>query len=328
MDSIIGSSGSMERLRAYLPKLAASEASVLITGETGTGKERLAEAIHAHSPRHRAPMVRINCAAIPDGLLESELFGHERGAFTGAHAAYCGKLRLANGGTVFLDEIGEMSLYAQAKVLRVLETRELLPLGGTRAIPLDVRFITATNQDLESLVLENRFRSDLFYRINVARLFLPPLRERREDILVFFKYFLTEFNRRSGLAVGEADGNLRPYLLAYDWPGNVRELRNSIERAKLLARDNMVAAADLNLPIPHRTAPREAEHFSREVLEASLREAGGNISRAAQSLGLSRQALYRRLERFNLRPQGQACVAAVRDRCSCCRGQRVGSACA
>jgi transcriptional regulator with PAS, ATPase and Fis domain len=301
MNGIIGNSGAMERLRAYLPKLAASEASVLITGETGTGKERVAEAIHMLSPRGGAPMVRINCAAIPDGLLESELFGHERGAFTGAHNAYSGKLRLANGGTVFLDEIGEMSLHAQAKVLRVIETREILPVGGSRMLQLNARFIAATNQDLEILVLQGRFRSDLFYRINVARVFLPPLRERREDILDFFDHFLTQFNSHTGLEVTGADARLEPYLLAYDWPGNVRELRNLIEAVFIDPPRGAIGLEHL----PEHFRRIFASHVTvrpseRDRVISALSATAWNKSKAAKQLRWSRMTLYRKMSKYNI----------------------------
>ena len=301
MYGIIGNSGAMERLRAYLPKLAASEANVLITGETGTGKERIAEAIHMLSTRRHAPMVRINCAAIPDGLLESELFGHERGAFTGAHAAYSGKLRLANGGLVFLDEIGEMTLHAQAKVLRVIETREILPVGGSRMQPLNARFIAATNQDLEALVLQGRFRSDLFYRINVARVSLPPLRERREDILAFFDHFLTEFNSHTGLKVAGADAKLKPCLLAYDWPGNVRELRNLIEAVFIDPPQGAIGLEHL----PDHFRRIFANHVTvrpseRDRVISALSATAWNKSKAAEKLHWSRMTLYRKMSKYHL----------------------------
>jgi DNA-binding NtrC family response regulator len=254
--------------------------------------------VHANSSLRTGPFVTVNCGAIPSELIEAELFGAEAGAFTGANRARTGRFEAANGGTLFLDEIGELPLAGQVKLLRVLETGQFEMLGSNKTRSAQVRILSATNADLPMLIREGRFREDLYYRLNVIDIAVPALSDRPADILPLARHFL-------GASLQLSD-DAATALQQHDWPGNVRELRNSIERAKLLARDNMVAAADLNLPIPHRTAPREAEHFSREVLEASLREAGGNISRAAQSLGLSRQALYRRLERFNLRPSSGA----------------------
>lgn len=306
MSSILGSSEAMARLRAYLPKVAASEANVLITGETGTGKERVAEAIHGLSARRGGPIVRINCAAIPDGLLESEMFGHQRGAFTGAHANYPGRLRAANGGTVFLDEIGEMSLYAQAKILRVLETHEISPVGGGRAVPLDIRFVAATNQDVEALVLHNQFRSDLFYRINVARLFLPPLRERQEDIVEFFDHFVAEFSARAGRATDGPDGELRRYLLAYRWPGNVRELRNLVEAVFIDPPRGSIGLSDLpenfRRIFEHHVTVRPSE---RDRVIHALSATAWNKSKAAEQLQWSRMTLYRKMSKYHIAPSAR-----------------------
>jgi DNA-binding NtrC family response regulator len=250
--------------------------------------------VHANSALRAGPFVAVNCGAIPAELIEAELFGAEAGAFTGATRARTGRFEAANGGTLFLDEIGDLPLAGQVKLLRVLETGQFEMLGSSKTRTAQVRILSATNADLPALIREGRFREDLYYRLNVIDIAVPPLAERTGDILPLAQHFLGEEMQLSEDAAAA--------LQAHDWPGNVRELRNSIERAKLLARERIVAAADLNLPAVARAAPRESEHLSKEVLEASLREAGGNISRAAQSLGLSRQALYRRLERFNLRP--------------------------
>jgi DNA-binding NtrC family response regulator len=284
-----------------LPKVAASDANVLITGETGTGKERVAECIHDLSARHAGQLVRINCAAIPDSLLESEMFGHERGAFTGAHNSYLGKLRSANRGTVFLDEIGEMSPYAQARLLRVLETREVSPLGGLRTMPLDVRFIAATNQDLETLVAQNRFRSDLFYRVNVARLLLPPLRERREDIGVFFDHFLAEFSARARRPMCGADRTLKQCLLAHDWPGNVRELRNLVEAVFIDPPSGTIGLAD----VPEHFRRIFERHVTvrpseRDLVIHALLATDWNKSKAAEQLQWSRMTLYRKLTKYGI----------------------------
>jgi DNA-binding NtrC family response regulator len=295
---IVYASDAMERVVELACRVARAEVRVLITGPNGAGKERIAQIVHANSSMRTGPFVTVNCGAIPAELIEAELFGAEAGAFTGANRARTGRFEAANGGTLFLDEIGELPLAGQVKLLRVLETGQFEMLGSNKTRSAQVRILSATNADLPLLIREGRFREDLYYRLNVIDIAVPALADRPADILPLARYFL-------GPSLQLSD-DAATALQQHDWPGNVRELRNSIERAKLLARDNMVAAADLNLPVAHRTAPREAEHFSREVLEASLREAGGNISRAAQSLGLSRQALYRRLERFNLRPASGA----------------------
>ncbi|HWX78640.1 MAG TPA: sigma-54 dependent transcriptional regulator [Steroidobacteraceae bacterium] len=291
---IVYASDAMERLVELACRVARSDVRVLITGPNGAGKERIAQIVHANSAIRTGPFVTVNCGAIPSELIEAELFGAEAGAYTGANRARTGRFEAANGGTLFLDEIGELPLAGQVKLLRVLETGQFEMLGSNKTRSAQVRILSATNADLPMLIREGRFREDLYYRLNVIDIVVPALSDRPADILPLARHFLGPNLHLSDDAAG--------ILQQHDWPGNVRELRNSIERAKLLAHDNVVAASDLNLPVPQRTAPRETEHFSREVLEASLREAGGNISRAAQSLGLSRQALYRRLERFNLRP--------------------------
>ena len=291
---IVFASDAMERVVELACRVARADVRVLITGPNGAGKECIAQIVHANSAIGRGPFVAVNCGAIPAELIEAELFGAEAGAYTGAGKARTGRFEAANGGTLFLDEIGDLPLAGQVKLLRVLETGQFEMLGSSKTRTAQVRVLSATNADLPALIREGRFREDLYYRLNVIDIAVPPLADRPADILPLARHFLGQ-----GLQLSD---DAAAALQAHDWPGNVRELRNSIERAKLLARDSVVAAADLNLPAAQRAAPREAEHFSKEVLEASLREAGGNISRAAQSLGLSRQALYRRLERFNLRP--------------------------
>ncbi|MDP9008943.1 MAG: sigma-54 dependent transcriptional regulator [Pseudomonadota bacterium] len=291
---IVFASDAMERVVELACRVARADVRVLISGPNGAGKERIAQIVHANSALHAGPFVAVNCGAIPAELIEAELFGAEAGAYTGATRARTGRFEAANGGTLFLDEIGDLPLAGQVKLLRVLETGQFEMLGSSKTRTARVRILSATNADLAALIREGRFREDLYYRLNVIDIAVPALADRPADILPLARHFLGE-----GLQLSE---DAATALMAHDWPGNVRELRNSIERAKLLARDSVVAAADLNLPAAARGAPRETEHFSKEVLEASLHEAGGNISRAAQSLGLSRQALYRRLERFNLRP--------------------------
>ncbi|HEX3603690.1 MAG TPA: sigma-54 dependent transcriptional regulator [Steroidobacteraceae bacterium] len=293
---IVFASDAMERVVELACRVARADVRVLITGPNGAGKERIAQIVHANSAVRSGPFVAVNCGAIPAELIEAELFGAEAGAYTGANRARTGRFEAANGGTLFLDEIGDLPLAGQVKLLRVLETGQFEMLGSSKTRTAQVRILSATNADLPALIREGRFREDLYYRLNVIDLAVPPLAERPADILPLARHFLGE-----GLLLSE---DAAAALQAHDWPGNVRELRNSIERAKLLARERVVAASDLNLPAAPRAVPRETEQFNKEVLEASLREAGGNISRAAQSLGLSRQALYRRLERFNLRPSG------------------------
>jgi DNA-binding NtrC family response regulator len=293
---IVFASDAMERVVELACRVARADVRVLISGPNGAGKERIAQIVHANSAVHGGPFVAVNCGAIPSELIEAELFGAEAGAFTGAARARTGRFESANGGTLFLDEIGDLPLAGQVKLLRVLETGQYEMLGSSKTRTAQVRILSATNADLPALIREGRFREDLYYRLNVIDIAVPALADRPADILPLARHFLGPALRLSDDAMAA--------LQAHDWPGNVRELRNSIERAKLMARDNVVAAADLNLPLPQRVPARESEHLSREVLEATLREAGGNISRAAQSLGISRQALYRRLERFNLRPAG------------------------
>jgi DNA-binding NtrC family response regulator len=291
---IVFASDAMERVVELACRVARADVRVLITGPNGAGKECIAQIVHANSAIGKGPFVAVNCGAIPSELIEAELFGAEAGAYTGAGKARTGRFEAANGGTLFLDEIGDLPLAGQVKLLRVLETGQFEMLGSSKTRTSQARVLSATNADLPALIREGRFREDLYYRLNVIDIAVPSLADRPADILPLARHFLGE-----GLQLSE---DAAAALQAHDWPGNVRELRNSIERAKLLARDSIVVAADLNLPAAARAAPREAEQFSKEVLEATLREAGGNISRAAQSLGLSRQALYRRLERFNLRP--------------------------
>jgi DNA-binding NtrC family response regulator len=290
---IVFASDAMERVVELACRVARADVRVLITGPNGAGKERIAQIVHANSAIRSGPFVAVNCGAIPAELIEAELFGAEAGAYTGANRARTGRFEAASGGTLLLDEIGDLPLAGQVKLLRVLETGQFEMLGSSKTRTAQVRVLSATNADLPALIREGRFREDLYYRLNVIDIAVPPLADRPADILPLARHFLG-----AGLQLSE---DAAAALQAHDWPGNVRELRNSIERAKLLARER-VTAADLNLPAVTRAAPRESEHLSKEVLEASLREAGGNISRAAQSLGLSRQALYRRLERFNLRP--------------------------
>lgn len=299
--SLVGSSQSMLDLRSYIPKVARSEANVLITGDTGTGKERVAESIHYESPRRNQPFVCVNCAAIPDSLIESELFGYERGAFTGAQQGYAGKLRLANGGTVFLDEIGDMSLAAQAKVLRAIENHEVFPLGGRQMAPINARFIAAVNQDLEPLIAAQQFRRDLYYRLNVARITLPPLKERKEDIPELLSYYVHQFNDRFGESVGTPSRELMECLMRYDWPGNIRELRNLVEAIFIDPPHGSIALADLPESFRRIFAPYVSEAVpEKDRLLSTLYDTNWNKSKAAAELRWSRMTLYRKLAKYKL----------------------------
>lgn len=298
---LIGSSSAMNALRAYIGKVAQTDAGVLITGATGTGKELVAEAIHRKSARRDAAFVSVNCAAIPDSLLESELFGYEQGAFTGAEHAYPGKLRLAHGGTVFLDEIGEMSPLGQAKILRVLESREVFPLGSRRTSKLDVRFLAATNRDLEPMVERRTFREDLYFRLNVGRIYLPALRERPEDIMELFRHFLRHFNARNGTNVQEPTLELKDCLQAYEWPGNVRELRNFVEAIFIDPPKGPIGLQDL--PESFRrifAGHRKTELSEREAITSALSRTQWNKKLAARELQWSRMTLYRKLDKYKI----------------------------
>ena len=298
---MVAESPVMRELRCYLLKAAATESTVLVTGETGTGKELVAETVHEASSRCRGPLMSINSAALPEALLESELFGHERGAFTGAVDRRVGKLEQAAGGTVFLDEIGDMSLHCQAKILRAIEKREIFRLGGTQAIPLDVRWICATHRDLEQMVAEGTFRSDLYYRLNVARVHLPPLRERKEDIPPLVALQVRNLNRRTGRRVEGLTSEASEALSCYDWPGNVRELRNVLESAYINGPGRLLSIADLPASFRRRFEEEERpEQAEKERLLAALEETKWNKSRAAERLSWSRMTLYRKLEKYRI----------------------------
>jgi DNA-binding NtrC family response regulator len=298
---IVGASPSMVALKAYLPKVAKSSATVLITGATGTGKECVARAIHGISPRNRNPFVAINCSAIPDSLVESELFGHVKGAFTGADMASKGHIVEADDGTLFLDEVGEMSLQTQARLLRVLEARMVTPVGSTRPMPVNVRVIAATNQPLGKLVNAGRFRDDLYYRLNVARLDLPPLCERKEDIPLLISSILRDMNARDNRNVSLPDSELLQCLLSHDWPGNVRELRNLFE---VIFIDPPSGRIQLNnLPSVFRNlfaSYRRNADIERDRLIGALQHANWNKAEAAKQLSWSRMTLYRKLTKYNI----------------------------
>lgn len=298
---LVGSSPAIAALRRYVHKVAQIDANVLICGETGTGKELVAHSIHRASRRHAAPFVSVNCAAIPDSLLESELFGYEPGAFTGAGERYPGKLRLADGGTVFLDEIGDMNPLGQAKILRVLESREIFALGARRTSKIDVRFMAATNQALEPMVEARGFRQDLFFRLNVARIDLPALRERREDILDLFQHYIRCFNSQYGRHVEAPTADLVNRLTAYDWPGNVRELRNCVESVFIDPPEGAIGLEHLPEAFRKIFASHKQDQVSeRDALLAALSRTHWNKKMAARELHWSRMTLYRKLEKYKI----------------------------
>ena len=301
-DGLYGSSPAMLELKGYVAKVARSDATVLVTGETGTGKERVAQAVHALGPRAPGPFVAVNCAALPETLVESELFGHRRGAFTGAQADYPGRFVEAHGGTLFLDEVGELSPASQARLLRVLEEREVTPVGATQRRKVDVRLVAATNGELEEMVARRTFRTDLFYRLNVVRIEMPPLREHPEDIGQIVDHFITQQNRRLAMRVGRPDPELMLCLRRYDWPGNVRELRNMVEAMFVdPPEDRPVHLTDLppnfRRLFAEQIRPGQGE---RERLVEVLRDTNWNKVAAAQKLNWSRMTLYRKLAKYDL----------------------------
>jgi DNA-binding NtrC family response regulator len=297
---LIGESAPMREIDAYIGQVASTDSTVLITGETGTGKELVAALIHMRSPRAEKPFVSINCAAIPETLLESELFGYERGAFTGAHVQKEGALKLANEGTAFFDEIGDMSPEDQAKILRAIESKEIRRLGGKRSIPLDFRVIAATNQDLERRVSEGKFRKDLYFRLNVARISLPPLRDRKEDIPALLGHYIGELNRRLGREVeGLGDDALGPLLL-YDWPGNVRELKNLLEAVYVHFRLQWIGFTDLPRQFRRQLGNAGQPQTERDLLLSVLLSTRWNKSQAAQKLHWSRMTLYRKMAKYEI----------------------------
>jgi two-component system response regulator GlrR len=309
-DNIIASSDKMQQVLRQVMQIAATDSTVCLSGESGTGKELIAKAIHVASRRGPGPFVPINCGAIPEGLLENELFGHSKGAYTGADRAKKGLLQQAEGGTLFLDEIGELPSTLQVKLLRVLQEREFYPLGVGQPVKVDFRLITATNQDLEKLVSEGKFREDLYYRIHVVPIFLPPLRERPEDIAVLASHFLQRFSREMDKDIQGFAPEALQRLMMYEWPGNVRELANAVERAVVLAT-NCVITADLLFlgkkeppaPRPELVPLREArEKFEKGYLVQVLTMAKGNVSRAAELARKDRAEFYRLLRKHTLDP--------------------------
>jgi two-component system NtrC family response regulator len=308
VEGIIGESGAMQEMLSVVRRVAPSDATVLIRGESGTGKELIARALHYASPRAARPLVKVNCAALAESLLEAELFGHEKGAFTGAVTARKGRFELADGGSLFLDEIGDLPAHLQVKLLRVLQEREFERVGSSRPVKVDVRLLAATHRNLEALVREGRFRDDLYYRINVVTIQLPPLRERREDVPLLIDHFLRAFADKNGKSIRGLTREAREALLRYDYPGNVRELENLIERAVVLTRDDVIDLTDLPLTLEAQAAEPESgaglvaavEGLERRMIREALAKADGIQTRAAELLGIGERVLRYKLKKYGL----------------------------
>jgi two-component system, NtrC family, nitrogen regulation response regulator NtrX len=326
---IVGASYAIRAVTEKIELVAKTPARVLITGENGTGKELVAQAIHANSPRAKAPFVEVNCAAIPSELIESELFGHMKGSFTGAVQDRAGKFEQANGGTLFLDEVGDMSLAAQAKVLRVLQDGVVTRIGGSKPIRVDVRVLSATNKDVEAEIAGGRFREDLFYRLNVVPIHVPPLRERREDIPLLIGHFVGQLTGPAGLSPRAIGDDAVARLSQLDWPGNVRELRNTIERLLILSSGPRITADDVDRLVGRRAESGEGglgsllevptfEEFKhaaeRAYLVAKLRAYDWNVSETARALDMPRSNLYKKIERYGLSREGGTAPTAVSSR--------------
>ena len=303
-ENIVAKSAKMQQVIEVIKVVARSNATVLITGDSGTGKELVARALHSQSYRKDKPFVAVSCAALPESLLESELFGHEKGAFTGAHAQRQGKFEVANKGTLFLDEIGEMSANVQVHLLRVLEEKEFTRVGGNELIKVDVRVISATNKDTKTAVANGQFREDLYYRLNVVTIELPPLRERKEDIPLLAQHFLKKFTVENQKEITGFSSEANDFLLKYEWPGNVRELENAIERAVILAKNSYIEVADLpqeSLALA-RSAPlvKSLAEVGKNHILNILSETGGNYTKAATILGISRVTLHNKIKAYGL----------------------------
>ncbi|MBT9537322.1 MAG: sigma-54-dependent Fis family transcriptional regulator [Nitrospirae bacterium] len=306
---LVGESQKIRDLREQMEMAARSNSRVLIFGESGTGKEVAARLLHEKSPRDGKPFVEVNCAAIPQELIESELFGHEKGSFTGAFEKKNGKFELADGGTLFLDEIGDMSLQTQAKVLRVIETQEFQRVGGNKNINVDVRIIAATNKDLREEVKKGSFREDLFFRLNVIPLFVPPLRERKDDIPILVEYFLDSLAEEYGKPPRKILPAALKYLQSYDWPGNVRELKNVIERLVIMTPSNIIDAKNLFIPVEHdgadyfqyKTLKDARDAFEKDYIAKKLEENNWNISRTAEILDVERSNLHRKIKTYEIK---------------------------
>ena len=305
-ESIIGKSAEMQKIFQMIQKVASTKASVLITGESGVGKELVAHAIHNLSPRRDNPLVIVNCSALSESLLESELFGHEKGAFTGAMARKRGRFELANGGTIFLDEIGEINQSIQVKILRVLQDKRFERVGGEETLEVDVRVIAATNRDLEEEIKKGNFREDLFYRLNVVHIHVPPLRDRKDDIPLLINEFMQEFAKENGKDIKNIDNHARAALYKYSWPGNIRQLKNCMESAVVMCSSDTITLNDLpptiksassanSMQIPFGVTLEEAEKI---IIQQTLAQNQGNKSKTAEVLGIGRKTLHRKLDEY------------------------------
>jgi Nif-specific regulatory protein len=312
-ENVIGNSKIMRVLYGQIEQVSATNATVLLLGESGVGKERIAHAIHYNSPRAGKPFVKINCAAIPETLIESELFGHEKGAFTDAVAMRKGRFEMADCGTIFLDEIGEMPLAAQAKFLRVLQEREFERVGGAETVRVNVRVIAATNRNLPELIRLGKFREDLYYRLNVFPLIVPPLRERKTDIMLLANYFVEKFSKEHSKRIRSITTPAINMLMSYDWPGNVRELENCIERAVILSTDDSIHGYHLSpslhsaeMPDPERRRglTEMTEAFERQIIQEELTLCDGNVAKTAESLGVTERVMGLRVAKYGLKPKG------------------------
>ena len=317
LESIVGDSASMRDVFRLVEKIAPTNSTVMIRGESGTGKELVARAVHARSNRSAKPFFALNCAAIPENLLESELFGHEKGSFTGADARKIGLFEAASGSTLFLDEIGDLTLPLQGKILRALQEKEVKRVGGNETIPVDVRVVAATNRDLTAMMKAGQFREDLFYRLNVIPVELPPLRDRSSDVRALVNRFLEKANASHGTSVGSVSPEAMDLLVRHGWPGNVRQLESVVERAVLLCEGNVVTPADLPSEVRLNTAPAarpygfdipaegiDIEEFERQLIVQAMEKSGWVIAKAARLLGLTYRTLQYRLEKFGLKKPG------------------------
>ena len=311
LENLIGQSPAMLQMFDIIRQVAPTRASVLITGETGTGKELVAHAVHNLSPRKAGPFVAVHAAALPTTLLESELFGHEKGAFTGAVERRAGRFEMADGGTIFLDEVGELEPAMQVKLLRVLEERQFERVGGNKTLEVDVRLVAATNRDLKKMVAEGKFRDDLFYRLSVVTVKLPPLRERRDDVPLLVTAFNRQYSQENNTPVREITQEAVNLLMAYDWPGNVRELRNAIEQMVVLARGDRLTVRDIpaairsgadltKISVVRPGVTMTVEEAERQLIIQALKETDGNRTKAADKIGMSRRTLHRKLKEYHL----------------------------
>ncbi len=303
-DEVVGESPAMKKVMEMVNTVAKTDSTVMILGESGTGKELIARAIHSRSSRRYFPIITINCGAYPEGLLESELFGHEKGSFTGAMYLRKGKLEMADKGTLFLDEIGNISEKMQMDLLRVIETKKFTRLGGDKTIDVDFRVISATNKDLEKAIKDESFREDLYYRLNVFSIVLPPLRERKGDIPLIAKYFLTKYAQSMNKNVTDFSPQALEMFTAYDWPGNIREVRNVVERAMVVAKGNQIQVDDLSFPFLTPSIVSEGESLEdveKRQIEKVLNQTKGNIAQAADILKISRLTIYNKIEKYHLK---------------------------